>query len=132
MTFPVETRPPPLRAARRPHFRPSSEREVWTNKKAAGRELDAATTRTAVNAAAKKLMLAKERLKALEVRSGALPVRPRRRAFLSTWRSSSREKRCVSCSRVASGVARKNSSAARHRVEPGSVSASVSRRNLRW
>jgi hypothetical protein len=51
--LPVETRPPSLRAARLLHFR---------------RELEAARTRTAVNPAAKKLMLARERLKALEVR----------------------------------------------------------------
>jgi hypothetical protein len=57
---------------------PSMDREYWTKAlREAERELEAAITRTAVNAAAKKLQRAKAELKAL----GAEPTkRPKRRS----------------------------------------------------
>jgi hypothetical protein len=54
-------------ACARRYIRGMTDREYWTKKlQEAERELDAATTRTAVNAAAKRVMLAKRELKRLE------------------------------------------------------------------
>jgi hypothetical protein len=50
---------------------PAMDRHYWTKElRAAEAELDAATTRTALDTAVKKLMRAKAELKRLEVTSG--------------------------------------------------------------